>query len=239
MSPSNTFATRRRTSLKLVSWYREFVTRADGLQTRHTSLRLQKSFYLVEDSFLMPHIVILAAGSSSRLGSPKQLIDWQGKPLLRHLAEQALATNVPVTIILGANKDLIHPTIADLPLTILDNDGWQEGMSSSIRLAATTIDGSALLLMVCDQPHVTTEHLGVLIEARSKSNIIASAYADTLGVPALFDQSLFGELAALTGQQGAKAVIQHHRSETLGIDFPAGIFDLDTSEDVARSKTSS
>lgn len=182
------------------------------------------------------HIVILAAGSSSRLGSPKQLIEWQSKPLLRHLAEQALATNVPVTIILGANLELIRPTLADLPLTILDNDTWQEGMSSSIRLATTTIETKSLLLMVCDQPHVTTAHLLALIEAHatSKSSIVASAYADTLGVPAIFDSSHFAELTSLEGQQGAKAVIQRHRESLFSVPLHGGELDVDTADDVRR-----
>lgn len=184
----------------------------------------------------MPHIVILAAGSSSRLGYPKQLIDWQGKPLLRHLAEQALATNVPVTIVLGANQELIRPAIADLALTILDNDAWQEGMSSSIRLAATTSAADALLLMVCDQPHVTTAHLCALIDAHaeSKPSIVASAYADTLGVPAVFDRSLLNELASLEGQHGAKAIIQRHRGSLRSVPLHGGELDVDTADDVRR-----
>lgn len=185
------------------------------------------------------HIVILAAGSSSRLGSPKQLIDWQGRPLLRHLAEQALATDAPVTIILGANQELIRPSIAELSLRVLDNAAWEEGMSSSIRLAANTIDADALLLMVCDQPHVTTTHLRLLIDTRASSNtaVIASAYAETLGVPAVFDRSLYAELAALSGQQGAKAVMQRHRDEVTVVPFPAGAVDLDTPDDVRRLAT--
>lgn len=181
------------------------------------------------------HIVILAAGSSSRLGSPKQLIEWHGKPLLRHLAEQTLATDFPVTIILGAYRELIQPCIADLPLTILINDAWQEGMSSSIRLAASTIEADALLLMVCDQPHVSTAHLRALMgaHAATKPAIVASAYADTLGVPALFDCSLFAELASLTGQQGAKAIIQRHREAVLATPFPDGIIDIDTPDHVS------
>ena len=182
----------------------------------------------------MPHIVILAAGSSSRLGSPKQLINWQGKPLLCHLAEQAIATNVPVTIILGANESLIRPTVETLPVAILSNPNWQEGMSRSIRLAAQGIEANTMLLMVCDQPHVTTAHLHSLIEARCKGRIIASAYADTLGVPAVFDCSLFEELASLGGQQGAKALIQRHRDEVHSVPFPDGAVDLDTPDDVRR-----
>ncbi|MBX7211462.1 MAG: nucleotidyltransferase family protein [Verrucomicrobiaceae bacterium] len=184
------------------------------------------------------HIVILAAGSSSRLGSPKQLIDWHGQPLLRHLAQQAIATGAPVTVILGANAEIIRPTIADLPLTIVENDQWPEGMSSSVRLAATRIDAGALLLMTCDQPFVTTETLRALIGARITSHhrIVASEYEGTVGVPALFDRSLFTTLCGLTGAQGAKSLICRHLFETIRLPFPAGKFDLDTPADLVRAQ---
>ena len=181
------------------------------------------------------HIVILAAGSSSRLGTPKQLIDWHGKPLLRHLAGQALATSAPVTIILGAHSEKIRPSVADLSVAIIVNDDWSEGMSSSIRLAATNIDADALLLMTCDQPHVTTTTLRALIDAHASGahRIIASEYGGTVGVPALFDRALFDELRSMSGAQGAKAVILRHEGETQRIPVPEGALDLDTPADVA------
>jgi molybdenum cofactor cytidylyltransferase len=182
------------------------------------------------------HIVILAAGSSSRMGSPKQLIDWHGKPLLRHLAEQAIATQAPIAIILGANADAIRPSLHGLSAQIVVNEHWHEGMSSSIRLAAQHIEADALLLMVCDQPLVTTAHLHALLDAaRNRSaSIIASEYANALGVPALFDRSMFDELARLEGQQGAKAIIQRHRTAVQNIAFADGAMDLDTPDDVDR-----
>lgn len=183
------------------------------------------------------HIVILAAGSSSRLGSPKQLIDWHGQPLLRHLAQQAIATGAPVTVILGANAEIIRPTIADLPLTMVENPKWSDGMSTSIRLAATTIDADAMLLMTCDQPHVTTDILRAIIDARTAGHhrIVASEYEGIVGVPAVFERSLFHELKQLTGSKGAKAVILRHLIETHRIPFPAGAVDLDTPDDVSRA----
>jgi molybdenum cofactor cytidylyltransferase len=109
-------------------------------------------------------------------------------------------------------------------------------MSSSIRLAVKHTHADALLLLVCDQPHVTTATLRALMDARRTGGkvIVASAYADTLGVPALFDRSLFGELGELNGQQGAKAVIQRHREEVHGVPFADGAVDLDTPDDVRR-----
>lgn len=185
------------------------------------------------------HIVILAAGSSSRLGSPKQLIDWHGQPLLRHLAGQAFDTGLPVTIILGANSEAIRASIDELPARIIDNPQWSEGMSSSIRLAANGIDAHSLLLMTCDQPHVTAAVLRALIDAYASGPhpIVASEYGDTVGVPALFDLSLFDELRSLSGAQGAKSIILRHLVDTLRVSFPEGALDIDTPDDVARLRS--
>lgn len=183
------------------------------------------------------HIVILAAGSSSRLGSPKQLIDWHGQPLLRHLATQAIDTGAPVTIILGANVEAIRPTIADLPLAIIENKEWPDGMSTSIRLAAKNTDADAMLLMTCDQPFVSTGILRAIIDARTTGHhrIVASEYQGIAGVPAVFERPLFPELQQLSGAKGAKAVILHHLIETHRIPFPDGAMDLDTPEDVSHA----
>lgn len=181
------------------------------------------------------HIVILAAGSSSRLGRPKQLVSWQGEPLLRHLARQALATGAPVTTILGASSESIRPALAQLPVHVLQNDLWPEGMSSSIRLAAGAINSEALLFMTCDQLCVTTAHLGALIQAHQQhcQKIIASEYGSTMGIPALFPKSHFSALASLHGREGAKAIIQRHLDSVDRISFPEGSRDLDTQEDLA------
>ena len=183
------------------------------------------------------HIVILAAGSSSRLGRPKQLIDWRGRPLLAHLAEQALATKAPVTVILGAHAEAIRPALDRLPAEVVQNPDWGEGMSSSIRLAVSRIEGDSLLFMTCDQPHVSTGLLARIIHEHTsgRHSIVASEYTDILGVPALFDRSLFPELLNLTGDTGAKALIRQHLAQTHRIPFPAGALDLDTDEDVARA----
>lgn len=186
-------------------------------------------------------IAILAAGSSSRLGSPKQLVDWHGEPLLRHLARQAHATNIPVTIILGASYDTILPTITDLPVKVVNNLSWREGMGSSIRLAVESTNANALLLMLCDQPQVSTALLCKIVSAYKAGThtIVASQYAGILGVPALFDSALFEELSNLRGPQGAKAIIERHQSTTLGIPFEGGVYDLDTWADVEMARAHS
>ncbi len=188
-----------------------------------------------------PRIAILAAGESARLGRPKQLIDWPGEPMLRHLCREALATGCPVAVVLGAHSASIRPAIADLPLQIIENAAWRDGMAGSIRAALTDDAMDSILLMVCDQPLVTTHTLGALINAEKPrgSLIVASAYAGTLGVPAIFDRALFEELRQLQGAQGAKALIQRHRAQVCSVPFPAGEQDLDTPDDLERLQTGS
>ncbi len=138
--------------------------------------------------------IILAAGSSSRLGEPKQLLTNNGKTLVRQITETALSLQTgPVIVVLGANQARIQAELADLPIQLVHNPDWQEGMASSLKaglngLPATSID--AFLVLLTDQPFVTPTLLQELIDTRQKTNrgIVACQYgeADFLGVPALF-----------------------------------------------------
>ena len=181
-------------------------------------------------------LLILAAGASTRLGQPKQLLNLHGKPLVRHMAEIAIATNIdPIGIVLGAKAGLIQPLLADLPIHQISNDDWETGMASSIRCGVRKLltlapDLGAIVLLVCDQPFVSTLLIQHLITTYQTSQfpIIASAYADTLGVPALFHRTLFPELLALQGDCGAKALIRRYALYCRSIPFAAGAIDLDT-----------
>ena len=185
-------------------------------------------------------LLILAAGASTRLGQPKQLLNLHGKPLVRHMAEMAIATNTdPIGIVLGANAGLIHPLLTDLPIHPTENDQWATGMASSIRcglrkLLTLAPDLEAIVLLVCDQPFVSTLLIQQLITAYQTSQfpIIASAYAETLGVPALFHRRLFPELLALEGDCGAKALIHRYALHCRSIPFAAGAIDLDTPDNL-------
>jgi molybdenum cofactor cytidylyltransferase len=188
-----------------------------------------------------PHtaIILLAAGASRRLGQPKQLLPFGEKTLLEKMAQVALDSGCgQVVVVLGAFFDKTAAAIAHLPVHIAKNEAWENGMGASISCGVRFLEKNvpevdAALLMLCDQPFVQAAHLKKLVATWQESGkeAVASAYGDTLGVPALFSRRLFGELSALPGEQGAKAVLLAHREELTTIDFPEGRVDLDTRKD--------
>jgi molybdenum cofactor cytidylyltransferase len=185
-------------------------------------------------------ILILAAGASTRLGQPKQLLNYQGKPLIRHMAEVAIASGCcPVGIVLGACAETIKLHLIDLNIYIIDNEQWRTGMASSIRcglpkMMSITPHLDAIVLMVCDQPFISASLIHQLIDKHQTTNcsIVASEYAGVLGVPALFHRTLFPELEMLQGDVGAKFMIRQHRSHALSIPFAEGGIDLDIPQDL-------
>ncbi len=187
--------------------------------------------------------ILLAAGSSSRLGQPKQLLPWQGRSLLRNAAEAAVASGAsPVIVVLGSRADEIAPQIDGLPVHSIVNSDWEQGMGSSLqagmRRLGKTADPDAVLVLLCDQPLVTPEYLKTVIatyrEQPQKS--VASHYQDgMLGPPCLFIRDLFPALTKLSGAQGARAVISKLPAEELSlVPFPEGLADVDTQEDWQR-----
>ena len=187
-------------------------------------------------------IIILAAGESSRMGRPKQLLLFRGQSLLRHAAQTALATPFrPVVVVLGANADLLRPELDGLEVQIVLNPDWQQGMSRSLQVGITAASSlilhpSSLLLMLCDQPFVTPELLSRLAETGQETGklIVACDYGGSPGVPAWFHHSLTAELLALQGAAGAKQIFAKHSGEIAFIPFPEGEQDIDTPEDYAR-----
>lgn len=183
--------------------------------------------------------VILAAGSSSRLGRPKQLLEFGGMTLLSHTVTEAANSNTcSVVVVLGADGDLIANEIDGDIVSIVNNKNWEEGMASSIRLGLNTslqnnpkID--AIIIMVCDQPFISTGVLNNLMATHMKAGkpIVACNYGEAIGTPALFHKSLFNELMQLKGDVGAKKIIQQHRNEVATVLFPKGSIDIDTMED--------
>lgn len=189
-------------------------------------------------------IIILAAGASTRMnGVPKQLLEFEGKTLLRRAAEIALSCCVarPIVVVLGANASKLLPEIKDLPVLPTINENWASGMGSSIKtglsvLLAENTDIEAAILMLCDQPFVTPETLNRLVETyqKTKSPIVACQYADTTGVPALFAREMFAELSNLQGDVGAKAVIKKHPADIVQMPTPEAAFDVDTQADFQK-----
>ena len=186
-------------------------------------------------------IVILAAGSSTRMGTPKQLLRYQGRSLLRHTIEVAIASVCqPIIVVLGAYAQLIKPDISQLSIQIVENLQWNKGICSSIKVGIQEIKTSypeveAVIVTLCDQPFISTEIINQLALAYHSTSqpIIACEYAETLGVPALFSDCLFLELMTITGGEGAKQVIKKHSQEVFSIFFPEGATDIDTPKEYA------
>ena len=184
-------------------------------------------------------ILLLAAGSSQRLGQPKQLLPFRGTSLIRHLASEALASTAQsVTVVIGASADAVRNELKDLKLNIRENSRWSEGLSASIHCGLETLpeDAEGILLMLCDQPLVTTSLLNTMIErfAAGPTGIVACEYADTVGVPVLLPKKLVPELLRLSGDVGAKEVLRAHRDTISTIPFPEGTVDIDVPKDVEQ-----
>ena len=182
-------------------------------------------------------LLLLAAGASTRMGQPKQLLPYHGRTLLRHAAETAVATGcAPIVLVTGALHDELLGEVNDLPVQTVHNPEWQSGMASSIRTGLMAVAGaSAVLIMLTDQPMVTPELLRQLLarQQQTQAPIVAAAYGDTLGVPAVFDKTMIPQLLQLQGQQGANRLISSLGSAVGRVPFPAGLLDVDTPEEYA------
>jgi xanthine dehydrogenase accessory factor len=177
--------------------------------------------------------VVLAAGGSTRLGRPKQLVEVDGESLVRRSLRSALGCGCdPVGLVVGANAERVAATSLELGVVVLQNDEWREGIASSIRVAAAwaeSIPCDGLLLALCDQVHLTEVHLRNLLAAfgREKRRV-GSAYNGTTGAPAVFARSDLHALCALEGDRGAGRLLAGAAS----VEWPQGAIDIDTDQDV-------
>jgi molybdenum cofactor cytidylyltransferase len=187
----------------------------------------------------MTAAVILAAGGSSRFGQPKQLISFRGTSLVRQTIDAACRAGcLPVVVVIRSEDEKLHRELDRVGVAIVQNEQWQRGIGSSIRcgiqaLINSSPDVDASVLLVCDQPAVDARVVQSLIALReiTGKNIVASSYAATLGVPALFDRSVFEELLSLGDEAGAKSIIFRSRERVASLSFPQGQLDIDTWED--------
>lgn len=195
-----------------------------------------------EKDRVQPAILILAAGSSSRMGQSKQLLTIDGEALLSKSIKVAIAAQAQtILVVLGANEPAHRNAIKDLPVTIVSNPGWRNGIGSSLKAGITYLQSmfpgtEAVVIMVCDQPCLTSEHLIKIISVykTADSSIIASRYSGTAGIPALFRKVHYDELLAVNDEEGAKKIIQKNWKSVIEIDFPDGATDLDTPADLKR-----
>lgn len=196
----------------------------------------------IESKSMKVGAVILAAGSSSRMGRPKQTLQFEGNSLLRRAALAALGAGCgPVVVVTGAHAELCRRELDGLDVREAFNASWESGMASSVRagiegLISMDAGVAAAVLLLCDQPHVTSHVISSLIAAHHASGrpVIASTYGGSFGVPALFSRTLFTELTQLEGMSGAKEVIKRHASEAHFLPFAEGSVDVDTPADFSR-----
>lgn len=187
-------------------------------------------------------LIILAAGKASRMGKPKQLLRYQGSSLISHAVNIGLNSICKsVVVVLGAYIEQIKPEIDNLSVQIVENPDWKTGMASSICAGINAINQSnskldAVIIALADQPLISETVFNQLIQKYqdTKNRIIASAYDDVVGVPALFDKNLFVELMNLEGDRGAKALMRKYQDELLTIPIPEAAIDIDTQDDYEK-----
>lgn len=185
--------------------------------------------------------VILAAGASTRYGRAKQLLHYEGRSLLRRAAVAAAGSGCrPIVVVLGAFARLCADELRGLPVHLTENTAWMEGMGSSLRAGIAAVSAlapgaAAVVVTLCDQPLVSAQTIEALAQRYRESGapIVASVYEGALGVPALFDHSLFGQLLSLRGDGGARRIIERSKGHVEAIPFPAGIVDIDRPQDFA------
>lgn len=189
-------------------------------------------------------IIILAAGKSSRMGKPKQLLPFKGKTLIENAIDAAKESAIgEVVLVLGANSKNILEQIDQENISVCVNANWQQGVASSIVKGLqismkTNPELKGVLIMTGDQPFVTADLLNKLIlkYENTRLPIIASTFKDTMGSPAFFDKSLFSKLLELKGDVGAKKIIMQNKNSTACIPFQKGEIDIDTQQDYDNLK---
>lgn len=185
------------------------------------------------------HAIVLAAGSSSRFGSPKQLVRVDGRPLLHAAVSRAVeVAGHAVSVVLGAHAADLAPLLRHSAASIVINRDWNEGMASSIRAGVSRLPGSCggVMLVLADQAAVTAEDLRKLATTwrRQPDYIVAAQYGATLGAPAIFPAASFRDLAELRGDRGAQALFKRNPDRVIRVPMDSASIDIDTPEDLLR-----
>lgn len=187
--------------------------------------------------------IILAAGASRRLGQPKQLLMHGGETLLQRalrFVNDAAAT--PVFAVLGAQHERILQSVTMRDAIPVINERWEQGISTSIHAGLDALEeiapnAAGALILICDQPRLTADHLCALMDAfaaQSEAVIVASAYAGVLGIPAVFPRSVFAHLRSLSGDKGARALLVKPPCRLIEVSFSGGEVDIDQPADLSQ-----
>lgn len=201
-------------------------------------------------------VIILAAGKSSRLGHPKQLVEINGESLLVRQCNIALSITKHVYCVLGYETDLLKPLLVPLPVKLVANPLWQQGMSSSISSAIQCLPEAIehVMIVLVDQWQINKSLLIPLIDTSldNKCNIVTSSCSRNnniqanhktqsyhssekrIGPPTIFPKKYFSELSALTGDKGAKALMMKEIEQVIHVDLPEAFIDLDTAKDLSK-----
>jgi molybdenum cofactor cytidylyltransferase len=183
-------------------------------------------------------IIILAAGSSTRLEQPKQLLKKNGEYLVNRIIDISFESHSDcVYLVTGANHGKVLSVVRNKEINCIENASWENGIGSSIKAglrSATKDDIDAVVFLVVDQINVTSAIINELIEAyeQSRHKICASSYNNTYGIPAIFDREYFSEILNIEDSKGCKSIIQKYLDDTFLIDFPGGEADIDTENDL-------
>ncbi len=184
--------------------------------------------------------VVLAAGASRRLGSSKQLVRHRGRTLVRHAVEAAQGAGCPlVLVVTGADAERTAQAVEGTDAILVHNPMWSEGQATSVAAGVEALDVHApdargVLLLTCDQPLIESGPLRTLIEdwRASRRPMAACEYGGTLGVPAIFERSMFGALLDLRGDRGARDLLRAGGAPVCRVPWPEGAVDVDDEADV-------
>ena len=186
--------------------------------------------------------IVLAAGGSSRMGRPKQLLVYQNQTLIRHAVQSAAGAECnPVVVVLAPENPAIENQIADLSIDVAINPNWQSGIGSSIRIGVRRLlelspDLDALLILLCDQPLINAKLLERLIETyrQSGKEVCACSFAQTIGPPVIAGKRFFSLLMNLPDDRGAKELWLQHPESLCTFACEEAATDIDTSADYQR-----
>jgi molybdenum cofactor cytidylyltransferase len=187
-------------------------------------------------------VLILAAGQSSRLGSPKQLLEFEGSPLINRVAGTAVEAAIgEVFVVVGANAEQVVAELNKPALRLVKNEDWQEGMASSIRKGLAAVEKAdpgvdGIMILVCDQPFLEVGTLREILQKQQAlgSAMAASVYQGQVGAPAVFHRSIFPKLMELKGDTGARKIFNAYADQVALVQFEKGIIDIDTKEDYEK-----